>query len=140
MRSSGSWRRSATTVNLTRNSSLERRLFWLGFVLTAAGSLATWFFFSGNAGWSFMAGGALAGGNLLWLRSSVGSLLLRDPKRSKTQVLAGFILRLMLIPLCLYVMIRFLFLDIFAAVAGFAVFVCSVFIEGILEAFGRGPK
>jgi len=33
-------------------------------------------------------------------------------------------------------MIRFLFLDLLAAVAGFAVFLCSVFVEGILEAFG----
>lgn len=127
-------------MNLTQNRRLERRLFWLGVGLTAAGSLAAWFFFGGNAGWSFLAGGALAGGNVLWLRYSIDGLLLRDPKRSKIQVLGGFFLRLMLIPLCLYAMIRFLFLDIIAAVAGFAVLVCSVFIEGILEAFGRSPK
>jgi len=36
-------------------------------------------------------------------------------------------------------MIRFLFVDVIAAVAGFAVFICSVFIEGILEAFGSSP-
>ncbi len=127
-------------MNLTQNRRLERRLFWLGVGLTAAGGLAAWFFFGGNAGWSFLAGGALAGGNVLWLRYSIDGLLLRDPKRSKIQVLGGFFLRLMLIPLCLYAMIRFLFLDIIAAVAGFAVLVCSVFIEGILEAFGRSPK
>jgi hypothetical protein len=140
MRSSGSWRRGATTVNLMRNSSLERRLFWLGVGLAATGTLAAWVFFGSNAGWSFMAGSALAGGNMLWLRSSIGSLLLRDPKRSKIQVLGGYFLRLMLIPLCLYVMIRFLFLNVIAAVAGLAVLVCSVFIEGILEAFSRSPK
>ncbi len=140
MRSSGSLRRAATTVNVIINSGLERRLFRLGVGLTAAGSLVTWFFFDGNASLSFLVGGVLGGANLLWLRSSVGTLLLRDPKRSKFQALGGFFLRLMLIPLCLYVMIRFLFLDILAAVAGFAVFVCSVFIEGILEAFGSSPK
>jgi hypothetical protein len=123
-----------------RNSSLERRLFWLGVGLAATGTLAAWVFFGSNAGWSFMAGSALAGGNMLWLRSSIGSLLLRDPKRSKIQVLGGYFLRLMLIPLCLYVMIRFLFLNVIAAVAGLAVLVCSVFIEGILEAFSRSPK
>ena len=140
MRSSGSSRRAATTVNVIINSGLERRLIRLGVGLTAAGSLVTWLFFGRKAGLSFLAGGVLAGGNLLWLRSSVSTLILRDPKRSRFQVLGGFILRLMLIPLCLYVMIRFLFLDILAAVAGFAVFVCSVFIEGILEAFGSSPK
>ena len=140
MRSSGFWSRAATTVNVTRNESLERRLFWLGFGLTAAGSLAAWVLSGSNAGLSFMAGGALAGGNLLWLRSSVGALLLHGPKRSKIQVLGGYFLRLMLIPLCLYVMIRFLFLNVIAAVAGLAVLVCSVFIEGILEAFSRSPK
>jgi hypothetical protein len=56
------------------------------------------------------------------------------------RVLAGFICRLLLIPLCLYAMMRFLFLDVIAAVAGFALFVCSVFVEGILEAFGSSPK
>jgi hypothetical protein len=125
---------------IINNIGLERRIFRLGVGLTAAGSLAAWFFFGRSAGLSFLAGAVLAGGNLLWLRSSVGTLLLHAPKRSKFQVLGGFILRLMLIPLCLYVMIRFLFLDILAAVAGLAVLVCSVFVEGILEAFGSSPK
>lgn len=77
---------------------------------------------------------------MIWLRSTIHAIFAGDPKRSKIQVLAGFFLRLLLIPLCLYVMIRFLFLDILAAVAGFAVFVCSVFVEGVLEAFGSSPK
>ena len=99
-----------------------------------------WAGFGGRIGLSFLAGGALAGGHIIWLRSTIGAVFARDPERSKIKILAGFFLRLLLIPLCLYVMIRFLFLDIIAAVAGFAVFVCSVFAEGVLEAFGSSPK
>jgi O-antigen/teichoic acid export membrane protein len=120
--------------------SLERRLLWLGIGLAAGGSILVLILFGASAGLSFAAGAALGGANLSWLRSSIGAILSRDLKRSKSQVLAGFFLRLLLIPLCLYVMIRFLFLDILAAVAGFAVFICSVFVEGVLEAFGSSPK
>jgi hypothetical protein len=123
-----------------RTSGVEKRLLWIGILLIAAGGLLSWTCFGGRAGVSFVAGGALAGGHMIWLRSTIHAIFAGDPKRSKIQVLAGFFLRLLLIPLCLYVMIRFLFLDILAAVAGFAVFVCSVFVEGVLEAFGSSPK
>ncbi len=123
-----------------RAANLERRLLWLGLALALGGSLLAWLAFGARAGLSFAAGAALAGGNLSWLRSSIGAVVSGDPKRSKLQVLGGFFLRLLLIPLCLYAMIRFLFLDILAAMAGFAVFICSVFIEGVLEAFGSSPK
>ena len=120
--------------------SLERRLLWLGIWLAAGGTILVWIIFGLRAGLSFAAGAALGGGDISWLRSSILAILSSDLKRSKSQVLAGFFLRLLLIPLCLYAMIRFLFLDIIAAVAGFAVFICSVFVEGVLEAFGRSPK
>lgn len=120
--------------------SLERRLLWLGIWLAVGGTILVWIIFGLRAGLSFAAGAALGGGDLSWLRSSILAILSGDLKRSKSQVLAGFFLRLLLIPLCLYVMIRFLFLDILAAVAGFAVFICSVFVEGVLEAFGSSPK
>ncbi len=119
---------------------LERRLFWLGIWLAAGGTVLVWALFGLRAGLSFAAGAALGGGDISWLRSSIGVILSGDLKRSKTQVLAGFFLRLLLIPLCLYAMIRFLFLDIVAAVAGIAVFICSVFVEGVLEAFGCSPR
>jgi hypothetical protein len=115
-------------------------LLWLGIGLAAVGSVLALVLFGMRASLSFAAGAALGGADLSWLRCSIGVLLSGDLKRSKSQVLAGFILRLLLIPLCLYVMIRFLFLDILAAVAGFAVFICSVFVEGVLEAFGSSPK
>jgi hypothetical protein len=115
-------------------------LLWLGIGMAAGGSLLVLILFGGRAALSFAAGAALAGADLTWLRSSIGAILSGDLSRSKSQVLAGVFLRLLLIPLCLYVMIRFLFMDILAAVAGFAVFICSVFVEGVLEAFGSSPK
>ena len=118
----------------------ERRLLLLGICLTVAGSLLSLLFWGWVVSLSFAAGGLLGGGNLVWLRASISSIVFHDPDRSRTRVLAGFFLRLLLIPLSLYVMIRFLFMDILAAVAGLTVFVCSVFIEGVLEAFGRSPK
>jgi len=121
-------------------NGFERRLLLLGIGLTAAGSLVGLLFWGWVVGLSFAAGGLLAGFNVVWLRSSITSIVFHDPERSRMRILAGFFLRLLLIPLGLYVMIRFLFLDIFAAVAGLTVFVCSVFIEGVLEAFGSSPK
>jgi len=120
--------------------SLEKRLLQLGLGLALVGTILTWVLFGGGAGLSFLAGALLAAGDLAWLRTSIGLVLSREPKGAKSKVLAGFFLRLLLIPLCLYVMIRFLFLNLLAAVAGFAVFLCSVFVEGILEAFGSSPR
>ena len=129
-----------TKVTASRIGSLERRLLWLSLGLSVSGSLVTWLCFGGREGLSFLAGGAVAAVDLGWLRSTINSMFARDPNRSKSKVLAGFFLRLLLIPLCLYVMIRFLFLSILAAVAGFAVFNCSIFVEGVLEAFKSRSK
>ncbi len=125
---------------ISRSSALERRMLWLSLLLTAAGTLITALLFGVRQGVSFLARGMLAGMNLAWLRSSVGHIFSGETDRSKVRVLAGFFLRLLLIPLCLYVMIRFLFLGILAAIAGFTVFLGSVLIEGILEAFGSSPE
>jgi hypothetical protein len=46
----------------------------------------------------------------------------------------------MLIPLCLYAIIRLFFFGIIAAIAGFAVFSSCILIEGLLEAFKSGSK
>jgi hypothetical protein len=112
----------------------EKRMTRVGVILVACGTFAVFAVLGLRAGGSFAAGGGLAALNLLWLRHSVNSLMLSDPKGSKQRILTGFLLRLLLIPLCLYVMLRFLHIRIPAAVAGFAAFHCSIFIEGILEA------
>ena len=115
--------------------SLEKRLLQLGLGLALVGTILTWVLFGGGAGLSFLAGALLAAGDLAWLRTSIGLVLSREPKGAKSKVLAGFFLRLLLIPLCLYVMMRLLSFGIIAATAGFAVFSCGIFLEGILEAF-----
>ncbi len=116
-------------------SLLERRLFRIGYCLIAAGTAAIWVFFDLRAGLSFAAGGLLAAANLAWLRRTASAVMFENQKRSKRSVLTGYFFRLVLIPLTLYAMIRFLFLSVPAVVAGFAAFHFSVLIEGILEAF-----
>jgi ATP synthase I chain len=126
-----------TTFDLKR---IERRLAWIGIGLVLAGSVVTAVRFGLLTGASFLTGGVLAAVNLSWLRQIVSGFAFSDPKTSKRRLLAGYIVRLVLIPLGLYAMIRFFSLSIPAAVAGFAVFNCSVFVEGVLEAFGYRPR
>ncbi len=120
--------------------NLESRIFVIGACLVAGGSLLTLFLFGWRNGASFLAGGVLAGVNLWMLRLAVNAAVFYDSKRSRRRILAGYFLRLLLIPLFLYAMIRFLFLGVIAAVAGFAMFNCSIFIEGILEILKGSPK
>jgi hypothetical protein len=122
------------------SKTIQRLLFRLGLWLLLLGTLPAWFFFGPRAGISFVAGGALAALNFAWFDRLAGTLVMIDPKISKRRMLTGLFLRLLLLPLGLYVMIRFLFLSVPAAVAGLTVFYCSVFVEGILEAFETTPK
>ena len=115
--------------------SLEIRLFRISAWLIACGTILTWILIDARHAISFLAGGVLGCVNMAWLRQAVNSAFSRNPAESTLRITMGFFLRLLLIPLCLYAMIRFLFLSVLAAVAGFAVFICSVFVEGILEAF-----
>ena len=120
------------------NRGLEHRLLKIAAWLVAAGSILTVLLFGVRQAASFACGGALAGISIFWLRGGLNAVVLQDHKASKRRVLAGFALRLLLIPLGLYVMIRFLFLGVAAAVAGFAACHCSIFVEGILEALDSG--
>jgi hypothetical protein len=121
------------------DNNIERRLLWMSLSLAALGSLVTWAIFDMAKGLSFLCGSVLAVGSVLWLRDGLTAIMLRDQKAVKQRALAGFLIRLLLIPVCLYVMIRFLFLSAAASVIGFAVAHCSVFIEGLLEALNCGP-
>jgi hypothetical protein len=120
-------------VSLSENRKLETRLVHIAAWLAAAGGVLTWFFFDARHALSFFAGSLLAGVSILWLRRVLDSAFLQERKAPKGRVLAGFLLRLLLIPLCLYAMIRFLFLSVPAAVAGFAVIHGCILVEGILE-------
>jgi len=116
-------------------SAIEYRIFRIGAVMVIAGSILAWLIFGARTGVSFCAGGLLAAISMAWLRHTVNAIVFTERQRSASRVVGGFILRLLLIPLSLYVMIRFLFVGIIAAVAGFAVFNCSIFVEGLREAF-----
>ena len=120
---------------MTRTPSIESRIFRLGGCLVAVGALGTALIFGVRSGASFLAGGLLSAANLAMLRHTVNAALLRGPGRSGFGVAASYLLRLVLIPLCLYAMMRLLSFGIIAATAGFAVFSCGIFLEGILEAF-----
>ncbi len=119
-------------------SPAEKRIFVIGSSLVLAGGLLCWPLFGAMAALAILVGGALAGLNLAWLRHSIGALVFHDPKRSKRRVLLAFFLRLLLTPLCLYATMRLLFLGAPALIAGFALFLFSVLVEGILEALGHG--
>lgn len=118
---------------------LERRLLWIGGTLVCLGSVLVALFYGVYYGASFLAGGVLSAVNLAWLRHTVDSTLWRADT-SQFRIVAGFILRLMLIPLCLYAIIRLFLFGIIAAIAGFAVFSSCILVEGLLEAFKSGSK
>lgn len=82
----------------------------------------------------------MGAGELLWLRSSIGKIFARGRGSSNLRVLASYFLRLLLILVSLYVMICLLFADVIAVVTGMMVLIGSVFVEGVLEAFGSNPK
>jgi hypothetical protein len=119
---------------------LERRIFRLGAYLLLAGGALTWLFFDAKTAISLLAGGALAALNMAWLRRTVRAVTLDDAKTSKRRILAGFFLRLLLIPLCLYAIMHFFFPGIIAATAGFVVFSSGILIEGIFESAKSSPK
>jgi hypothetical protein len=125
---------------LIGSGQFERRLFWIGGWLVAAGSIVTGLVFGLNYGASFLAGGLLSAVNLKLLIRTINSALARNRKISNIRIAATYILRLLLIPLCLYAIMQFLFFGIIAATAGFVVFSSSIIIEGVFEAFKSSPR
>ncbi len=112
----------------------QKRLIRAAIGLVLVGSALFWGLFGPWQSVAFLSGGVFAGINLIWLHSSVSGIFFADPKASKRRILAGYLFRLLLIPLGLYAMIRFLFFSPLAVVGGFAACNCSILIEGILEA------
>ncbi len=112
----------------------ENRLFGIGGWLVAIGSLAAALIYGWSYGISFLAGGVLSAVNMKLLIRTVNSALARSPNISHFRIAATYILRLLLIPLCLYAIMHFFFFGIIAATVGFVVFSSSILIEGILEA------
>jgi hypothetical protein len=120
--------------------NVERRLFWAGAWLVGLGSILAGLLYGFLHGVSFLAGGLLSAINMAAIRHTAASALMHGSRSSRVRVIVGYILRLLLIPLCFYAMMRLLFLGIIAAAAGFAAFSCGIFIEGVFEAFKSNSK
>lgn len=118
----------------------ERRLFWIGSWLVAVGGLVTGMIFGWRYGVSFLAGGVLSAVNLKMLIRTVNAALARSSKISGIRIAAIYISRLLLIPLCLYVIMHFFFFGIIAATAGFVLFSSSILIESIFETLKSSPR
>jgi hypothetical protein len=118
----------------------ERRIFWIGGWITATGGVATALIFGWRHGLSFLAGGALSAVNLKLLIRFVNAALARSATVSGVRIAATYILRLLLIPLCLYAIMHFFYFGIIAATAGFVVFSGGILIEGIWQAFKRHSR
>jgi hypothetical protein len=122
------------------SATFERRVFRIGAWLVAGGSLGTGLIFGLKYGISFLAGGLLSAVNLRMLIRTINAALARSSKVSSLRITAGYIVRLLLIPLCLYAIMHFFFRGIIAATAGFVVFSSGILIEGIFEAAKSSPK
>jgi hypothetical protein len=125
---------------LINSGQFENRLFWIGGWLVAVGSLAVSLIFGLNYGVSFLLGGVLSAINLKLLIRTVNSALAKSQKVSNIRLAATYILRLLLIPLCLYVIMHFFFFGVIAATAGFVAFSSSILVEGIFEALKSSPR
>jgi hypothetical protein len=125
---------------MVRADKIERRIFVTGGILVVLGAFLTATVFGMRQGASFLAGGVLSAANLAALRNTINTAMLRRRGRYRLRPVVVHILRLVLIPLCLYAMMRFLSLGIIAATAGFAAFSCGIFAEGVWEAFRSGAK
>ena len=117
-------------------NAIERRLLGTGSLLMCFASLLCWMIAGSRGAVSCLVGGILAAGSMVWLSRTISAVIRPRPVASKWRFLAGYVLRLMLIPLCLYAMLRLHFFSLPAAVAGFAAFNLAIFIEGIREAIG----
>ena len=122
------------------SAEFERRVFWIGAWLVAAGAIITTLIFGIRYGVSFLLGGCLSAVNLKLLVRTVHAALARGGNISSIRITAGYILRLLLIPLGLYAIMHFLFSGIIAATVGFVVFISGFLIEGILESIKSGKK
>ncbi len=89
-----------------------------------------------HAGLSCVIGGALGAISLGWLSRTIGMVLAPQGTPPIPRFLASYVLRLMLIPLALYAMLRLRFFSLPAAVAGLAAFYMAVLVEGIRQALG----
>ncbi len=119
--------------------AFETRSFRTGAILVAAGTVATGLIFGLAHAVCFFAGGLLSALNMQMLRHSINSALRRS-SNPQMRTVSSYLLRLLLIPLCLYAIMRVFFSGVIAAIAGFAVFGCGIFLEGVVEAVKNNSR
>jgi hypothetical protein len=106
----------------------------MGAILVLAGAIGTSLIFGFPHGICFLTGGVLAAINIVMLRNSINAAIVRSAN-PKFRTVGSYIFRLLLIPICLYAIMRIFFSGVIAAIAGFAVFGCGVFLEAVREVF-----
>jgi hypothetical protein len=116
------------------SGTFERKVFWIGMWMVLAGTILTTLIFGLKYGVSFLLGGLLSAVNLKLLIRTINAALARGNRISGIRITVGYILRLLLIPLCLYAIMHFFFSGIIAATAGFVAFSSGILLEGIFEA------
>ena len=124
---------------MTSPEVFESRTFRMGAILVLAGTIGTSLGAGFPYGICFLAGGSLAAINIVMLRNSINAALSRS-SNPKFRTVGSYILRLLLIPICLYAIMRLFFFGVIAAIAGFAVFGCGIFLEAVLEVFKGGSR
>jgi hypothetical protein len=123
---------------MIRAESFESQSFRVGGILVCTGTILTALIFGFPYGICFLAGGLLSALNLSMLTRTINRALSRSA-HPKFRTAGAYIVRLLLIPLGLYAIMQLFFFGVIAAIAGFAVFGCGIFIEGIAEVF-RGKS
>ena len=123
---------------MIRSESFESRSFRMGGILVCTGTILATLIFGLRYGICFFAGGLLSALNLSMLSHSIIMALSRSAN-PQFRSAGSYVLRLLLIPLGIYAIMRLFFSGVIAAIAGFAAFGCGIFIEGVLEAF-RGKS
>ncbi len=104
--------------------------------MTGLAALFCWAFAGFRAGVSCGIGGVLAAASLGWLSRTIRAALAPQETPPIRRFLVVYVLRLMLIPLGLYAMLRLHFFSLPAALVGLAAFHMAVLVEGICQAIG----
>lgn len=96
---------------MTKADAFESRSFRMGGILVGGGTIMAGLIFGFPYGITFLAGGILSALNMAMLRHSINTVLRRQSNR-KTLTIGSYLLRLLLIPLCLYAIMRLFFLGL----------------------------
>jgi ATP synthase I chain len=122
-------------MNAQRIARIERWNALLATICVAA----AWLFFSERALWGVAVGGAIACLNFWAVRRTVqASLRLQGQKRAALQLL--LVLKMGLLMVVIFLVMKYLPVDPAALAVGLSVFVGSIALEGVLSVFGPQPN